>query len=172
MSKYPKLKYAFNHFAAYTEETINEYRKDFEGSVKSGHIEPDILRQEIETSFKDQNFSWVELAKEEDFIYYREGNTKNQIFESFKFLTWDLLFPDEVMSKEEMKALYNKVMQILKSIQHNEGWLLKDELIKKLIDDYPTINTYELLRMNRDIAKGRIKIKRDEQDRRYFRANE
>lgn len=170
MNKYPRLKQAFSYFGAYTDQVINEYRRDFSEGILCGNIEPSSLRQEIEVSLEDKGFSWVALAKEEDFIYYREGHSEEQVFNSFKLLTWDLLFPEEVMSKEEIIALYEKTMSILLTVQKDD-WLLIDDLFEQLKSYYPNIDTYELLRMNRDIAQGRIKIRPDKQNKLYLRTN-
>ena len=156
---YPSLYYCFSCFPAITEQDFNEHRNFFYLCVKNDYVNVSETRYEIET-FDKNNESWVQIAKESNSIFYSEDRTDEDIKVIFQLQTWDILFPEKILSTIKLKDLKLKVVDFLTSTEERKAMNI-DDIIWELEDNYDApygLTRFDLLYMQKEVAKYEIKV--------------
>ena len=169
MNEYKEIRKIFGYFPVYTQETINDYRREVREGITYGWINLEILDEQISQALNDKEFSWKALAKEKQAIFYSDAKSELQIFMSFQLHTWDLLFPNKSLSNEEMQILEEEVLAILNELNPENEWMDVNELIKQLENKYINLEYYHLIKLKYDVAQHSIEFIELEQGKLYIR---
>lgn len=145
MNNYRNMKIAFSYFPAFTEESPNVQKRDFHNAKGTKWIDLSGLRQEIRLAKNDPDFSWIDIAKEKDFIKFEEGMTEEEVYLEFKLLTWETIFPEKILGELEIINLQNWLIENLSRDEFVSlkalGEKLKEENVFQM-----KINDFEFLR--------------------------
>lgn len=113
----------------------------------------EILLRSLITGFieavNDSKFNWIDLAVESQLLISPDNYSNKEIKNYVQFLLQDYLFPEKVMTKEEIMVLDNEVQKILKKHEDDNGCLYSydvyDELIK--LESYKNLEYYNLWKL-------------------------
>lgn len=147
MEKYRNIKIAFSYFPAFTEESPNMQKRDFQNAKGTKWIDFLELRKEIERAKSDHFFSWLDVASEKDFIKLEEGMTEQEILLEFKLLTWESIFPDQILTEAEVEQLQKWLVGNLSagefiSLEDLRNKLNAEENGNKGVDDFELLRAY------------------------------
>lgn len=146
--------------AKYYQVSPEEYRESFLSGIQSGRLNKEILLLEIEQILVDDNISLRDLAEKHEAFFYDETKTEEDIMVMFQLLTWDILFPEKILSPEKLIALKSKVIELLKQGQetgNNSSHI--DDLIWELEErDWSGLSRFDLLYMQREIGLPEIEM--------------
>ena len=147
MNNYRNIKIAFSYFPAFTEESPDMQKRDFCNAAGTEWIDLFSLRREIRLAENDRAFSWIAIAKEKDFIKFEDGMTEDEVYLEFKLLTWEAIFPDEILGETEIQNLQkwlirNLVTDEFVSLKSLKEKLKAENIFQKEIDDFEFIRAY------------------------------
>lgn len=147
MNNYRNIKIAFSYFPAFTEESPNMQKRDFFNTNGTKWIDFLSLRQEIRLTENDPSFSWIAIAKEKDFVKFEDGMTEEEVYLEFKLLTWEAIFPDEILEEIEIQNLQkwlieNLVADEFVSLRSLRERLKAGNIFHAEIDDFEFLRAY------------------------------
>jgi len=147
MNNYRNIKIAFSYFPAFTEESPNIQKRDFQNAKGTKWIDFLELRKEIERAESDHCFNWLDVASEKDFVKLEQGMTEQEVLLEFKLLTWESIFPDQIFTEAEVEQLQKWLVENLHtdnfiSLEHLRDKLNTEENSKKEVGDFELLRAY------------------------------
>lgn len=141
----------FNSFPGYFGMTWISYREYFKQLITHNTMN----RVGVANALLSTDVNWKERAYWSDFFLYDEFKTEEDIKIDYMLLTWDVLFPKEILCFEQLDQLKIKTIEILKKIRKCNGsesvhiddviWQLEEE-------DFTTLSRFDLLYMQREVG--------------------
>ena len=161
-----KYKYLLGCFAGFSSEfyemTWNEYRVFFLEGIRHDRLNEEQIRMDVIKALSDDKFSWKEVAEKKIVFFYAEDKTEEDTFIAFKLLTWDILFPEEILPSETLELLKFKSIEIIKKQLKTmtDKSVHIDDIIWQLENEekWSNLSRFDLLYMQREIAQEEIEL--------------
>ncbi|MBF4516604.1 hypothetical protein IRZ71_09620 [Flavobacterium sp. ANB] len=133
-------------------------------AIENGMISKRDLVKNLIEAINDVNFDWIDLAKESQLLIIPEAYTNKEIKNYAKFLLYDYLIPEKIITKEELDNLNIAVENLLQKHTSNDGWILAYDLFDELKkqDQFVDLEYYNLWKLpfiNRQILQRSIQDK-------------
>ena len=141
--------------------------------IENGVIDKEKLLCEFKNSVNDPNFNWIQLAQETQLLISPNDYSNIEICNYVKWLLQDYLYPEKVLTENEIQQLGKDVEDVLKKHFINEGWMFSYELYKILKSKCIDFEYYNLHKINYQSfsIEGRFLAKKDREIG-YLRYNE
>ena len=142
--------------------TPKEYREFFLGGIRSGRLDKEKIREELEVILSEEIFSLKELAASYEVFFYDAGMTEDDVRVTFQLLTWDVLFPKKLLSPEKIEQLKVRVVKILK--KEKEVNSVKsvhiDDITMELEEEkeWSNLSRLDLLHMQQVVGQREIEL--------------
>lgn len=101
-------------------------------AIHGGMINKGDLENEFLESVSNENFNWNDLAKESQLLIAPDLYSNVEISNYVKFLLSDYLFPQKILSLDEIQSLNKEVKNILKNYSSDNGWMFSYDLYEEL----------------------------------------
>lgn len=144
----------FSCFPAYFESNWQSHREHFKQLIAHGRID----KQQISAALCTLDFSWKQRAEQGDFFLYEDDKTEEDIKIDYMLLTWDILFPEDILSPMLLKRLKIKVVELLRRNIENSKSFHVDDIIRDLNEEeeWMEVSRFDLLYMRQEIGRREI----------------
>lgn len=134
------------------------------------HLNKDRLRRTISTCINDKTFDWKQRLGLKDGIFmdYASKYTSQETFLIFKLAIWPFLYPEEVLSKEQIRKIYQWIKE---SFTAGE-WVGFDEIVCRYNKEHEgaEMDYYKLLNLRGKYSSD-FNYKHEAGTERYFFRN-
>ncbi len=147
----------FSTFPSYFGNTWNEYREYFKQLVSHNTLSSKEIANVLSSSY----INWKERAYWSDFFLYDDFKTEEDIKIDYMLLTWDILFPNEMLCLKQLEQLKNEVIEIIKKVTliTNSKSVHIDDIIWELGEGKEVSSSrFELLYMQREVGQSDIEL--------------
>lgn len=150
MSMYENLKTALFPFQEEMDLDDEQRYHLLEGNVSGGYLKLNNLKQELKEALNKEEFNWIEFAKDNSLLVSPSFYNRNEIENYVKMWLWDYLYPEKVISEEQIDQLRDNVVTILKEHFENDGWVFSYDLYDTLKEDekYKDLEYYNLWKLD------------------------
>lgn len=148
----------FNCFPAYFESSWFSHREHFKQLINYERVD----KQQIANAISVLEFSWKERACQSDFFLYDKDKTEEDLKIDYMLLTWDVLFPNQILSPQQLEQLKLMTVMILEheSKENQIKSVHIDDIIWKLEEEenWSNLSRYDLLYMRQEIGRQKIEL--------------
>lgn len=148
--------------AKYYQISPMEYRESFLAGIRSGRINKEMLRKELDLLLSRGDNLFKDLAKEYEVFFYDNMMTEEDARIIFQLLTWDVIFPEKILPDPLLQKLKTTIVSILENEEksNNRKSVHVDDIIWQLEEEaeWSDLSRFDLLYMQREIGYPEIQI--------------
>ncbi|MEZ4933185.1 MAG: hypothetical protein R2788_13820 [Saprospiraceae bacterium] len=148
---YKHLRYLLSYFSVDYQIGDVQLKSFFVRDFDQGVFNINLLKEEILSACNDDNWNWKEEGLEQRFVgahalsdICKELLCEEMVFTSFKWFTWEKLFPEKILDKTKSELFLNRIVSILGNKDDQEGWYLVKPVLKELIAIENEWSNYDL----------------------------
>ncbi|MFA0960935.1 hypothetical protein AB9P05_03960 [Roseivirga sp. BDSF3-8] len=119
-------------------------------NVKGGFVNVEHLKLELEEALSDSSFDWIGFAESNSLLLSPSSYNNEEIINYVKLALMDFVYPENVLTQEQISKMQIDVVGILNGYSVNEGWMFSYdlyELLKKK-ENYQDLEYFDLWKLN------------------------